>query len=128
MSSHVGTASKPLLHASTLATAPSIFHVGVTSTLVAAASVSSGAASSNLMTVSFFAEGEDADAGSEVAVDRLDAELVLSVSQREPLLSGQLDRFLLSQRRLIAADLHIVHELGDDHVVALDVAHGVVLR
>ena len=76
----------------------------------------------------FLAEGEDADAGSEVAVDRLDAELVLSVSQREPLLSGQLDRFLLSQRRLIAADLHIVHELGDDHVVALDVAHGVVLR
>ena len=52
----------------------------------------------------------------------------MSVSQREPLLSGQLDRFLLSQRRLIAADLHIVHELGDDHVVALDVAHGVVLR
>lgn len=43
MSSHVGTASNALLQASTFATAPSIFHVGVMRILVARASVSSGA-------------------------------------------------------------------------------------
>ena len=51
----------------------------------------------------------------------------MSIGTREPLLSGQLDRFLLSQRCLIAADLHVIHELGDDHIVALNVAHGVIL-
>ena len=52
---------------------------------------------------------------------------MLSIGKREPLLSGQLDRFLLPQRCLIAADLHVIHELGDDHIVALNVAHGVIL-
>lgn len=53
MSSQVGAASNALLHASTFATEPSIFHVGVMRIFVARASVSSGFANWNLMTVSF---------------------------------------------------------------------------
>ena len=63
----------------------------------------------------------------EVAVHGLDAELVRPVREGEPILAGELDRLLLAERRLIAADLLVVDELGDDHVVALDVGDGVLL-
>ena len=49
------------------------------------------------------------------------------VREGEPILAGELDRLLLAECRLIAADLLVVDELGDDHVVALDVGDGVLL-
>ena len=63
----------------------------------------------------------------EVAINGLDAELVIPICEDEPILTGELDRLLLSERSLIAADLLVVDELGDDHVVALDVGDGVLL-
>ncbi len=69
----------------------------------------------------------DAHGGREVAVHGLDPELVGPVGQGEPFFPGELDRGLLAEGGLIAPDLHAIHELGDDHVVALDVADGVLL-
>ena len=63
----------------------------------------------------------------EVAINGLDAELVIPICEDEPILTGELDRLLLAERSLIAADLLVVDELGDDHVVALDVGDGVLL-
>ena len=70
----------------------------------------------------------DSHACREVAVHGLHAELMGPIGEGEPLLPGELDRLLLAERRLIAADLLVVHELRDDHVVALDIGDGVLLR
>ena len=63
----------------------------------------------------------------EVAVNGLDAELVIPICEDEPILTGELDRLLLAECRLIAADLLVVDVLSDNHVVALDVGDSVLL-
>ena len=51
-----------------------------------------------------------------------------AVGQGQPLLAGELDRGLLSEGGLIASDLLVIHELGDNYIVSLDVGDGVGLR
>lgn len=49
------------------------------------------------------------------------------VGEGEPFSPRELDRLGLPEGRLIASNLLIVHELGDDHIVALDVGDSVLL-
>ena len=72
-------------------------------------------------------ECPDPHRGGEVAVHGLHPELVVAIGKHEPPLPSELDGLLLPQGSLIAPDLHVVHELGDDHVVALDIGDGVLL-
>ena len=69
----------------------------------------------------------DSHGGREVAVDRLDSELMVAIDEGEPHLPSELDRGLLSEGCLIGSNLLVVDKLSDNHVVALDVADGVRL-